>query len=182
MLHLLPGLSAFHSSEFWGLFFFLRTSSKRTKRLSKKSNQTFICDRMNCQQTKEVNSAQQTRDTTTETWLAYGDSTWHASKYRVHKLHQRNFLFNCVSLSYDLHGGRGGINDPTTTYCNPSLLHNQLMQPFCAPLRSNQIFGRRQFAADGFWNISVILHTWFDWFLVCLSYCTGLTVQTQVTP
>ena len=40
------------------------------------------------QQTKGSNSAQQTRDTTTETWIVYSNSTSYACKYRVHKLHQ----------------------------------------------------------------------------------------------
>ena len=35
------------------------------------------------------NSARQTRDTTTRTWIAHGNSTWRASKYKVQKLHQR---------------------------------------------------------------------------------------------
>ena len=38
-----------------------------------------------------VTSAQQVRDTTTETWFTYGNSTWHAGKYRVLKLHQVTF-------------------------------------------------------------------------------------------
>ncbi|WP_419642267.1 hypothetical protein, partial [Thiolapillus sp.] len=37
-------------------------------------------------------SARQTRDTTTETQIAYSNSTWHASKYKAHKLHQRMYL------------------------------------------------------------------------------------------
>ena len=41
------------------------------------------------QSTKRVNSAQQARDTITVTCNAYGDSIWHASKYRVHELHRR---------------------------------------------------------------------------------------------
>ena len=44
------------------------------------------------QQTKGNNSARQTRDTTTKTWIAYGNSIWPASKYKVNKLHQRFIL------------------------------------------------------------------------------------------
>ena len=44
------------------------------------------------QQTKGNNSARQTRNTTTKTWIAYGNSTWRASKYKVYKLHQRYIL------------------------------------------------------------------------------------------
>ena len=44
------------------------------------------------QQTNGNNSARQTRDTTTNTWIAYGNSTWRASKYKVYKLHQRYIL------------------------------------------------------------------------------------------
>ena len=44
------------------------------------------------QQTKENNSARQTRGTTTKTGIAYGNSTWRASKYKVYKLHQRYIL------------------------------------------------------------------------------------------
>ena len=40
------------------------------------------------QQTKGNNSARQTRDATTKTGIAYGNSTWRASKYKVYKLHQ----------------------------------------------------------------------------------------------
>ena len=36
-------------------------------------------------QTKGNNSARQTRDTTTKTSIAHGNSTWHASKYKIHK-------------------------------------------------------------------------------------------------
>ena len=36
------------------------------------------------QQTKGNNSARQTRDTTTKTWITYSNSTWHASKYKVY--------------------------------------------------------------------------------------------------
>ena len=35
-------------------------------------------------QTKGNNSARQTRDTIAETLIAYGISTWHASKYKVY--------------------------------------------------------------------------------------------------
>ena len=38
------------------------------------------------QQTKGNNSARQTRDTTVKSWIA-NDSTWYASKYKVHTLH-----------------------------------------------------------------------------------------------
>ena len=41
------------------------------------------------QQIKGVNRVQQTRDTTTRIWIAYVNSTWHAGKHRVHKLHRR---------------------------------------------------------------------------------------------
>ena len=34
-------------------------------------------------QTKGLKDCQQTRDTTTETWIASGNPTWHASKYKV---------------------------------------------------------------------------------------------------
>ena len=27
-----------------------------------------------------------------QTWIAYGNSTWHTNKYKVHKLHQRYIL------------------------------------------------------------------------------------------
>ena len=44
-------------------------------------------------QTKGVNSAQETKDTTiTKTWIAYSNSAWHASKYRAHKHHQSYIL------------------------------------------------------------------------------------------
>ena len=33
---------------------------------------------------------------TTETWIAYGNSTWHVRKYKVHKLHQRYVLTSSV--------------------------------------------------------------------------------------
>ena len=36
------------------------------------------------QQTKGNNSARQTRDATTKTGIAYGNSTWRASKYKVY--------------------------------------------------------------------------------------------------
>ena len=36
------------------------------------------------QSARGSNSAQQTRDTTTKTWIAYDNSTWHASKHRLH--------------------------------------------------------------------------------------------------
>ena len=50
----------------------------------------FVCffNRKN-QQTKEVNSAKQTRDTMTQTRIANCNSIWYASKYRVYKLHHR---------------------------------------------------------------------------------------------
>ena len=41
---------------------------------------------------KGVNSAQQTRDTTTEARIAWSNSTWHVCKYRVNKLHKRYIL------------------------------------------------------------------------------------------
>ena len=41
------------------------------------------------QQTKGNYSARQTRDTTTKTSIAHGNSTWHASKYKIHKLHKK---------------------------------------------------------------------------------------------
>ena len=36
---------------------------------------------------REIIAPRQTRDTTTKTCIAYGNSTWHASKYNVYKLH-----------------------------------------------------------------------------------------------
>ena len=43
------------------------------------------------EQTEGVHSAQQkSNTTTTETRVVYGNSTWHASKYRLHKLSQRH--------------------------------------------------------------------------------------------
>ena len=42
--------------------------------------------------TKGNNSVRQTRDTTTKTGIAYSNSTWRASKYKVQKLHQRYIL------------------------------------------------------------------------------------------
>ena len=54
--------------------------------------------------TKENNSSRQTRDTTTKTWIAYGNSLWRASKYEVHKLHQRYILKKDASSGmYTLH-------------------------------------------------------------------------------
>ena len=44
------------------------------------------------QQVKGNNRARQTRDSTTKTWIAYGNSTWHASKCKVHELHLRYIL------------------------------------------------------------------------------------------
>ena len=41
-------------------------------------------------QAKEDNSVRQAIDTTTDSWIAYGISTWHASTCKVHKLHQGN--------------------------------------------------------------------------------------------
>ena len=41
---------------------------------------------------KGNNSARQTRDTTTKTWIVYGGFTWHATKYKAYKLHQRYIL------------------------------------------------------------------------------------------
>ena len=38
---------------------------------------------------REVNRARQTRDTTTMTWIACGNSTWRASKYKVYKFRHR---------------------------------------------------------------------------------------------
>ena len=53
----------------------------------------FFSNKETCQlyqQTKgRNNSAQQTRHTTTKTWTTYSNFTWHASKYKVYKLHQR---------------------------------------------------------------------------------------------
>ena len=50
------------------------------------SNQQNVPIKANINKQRElVNSARKTRDTTTETWFSYGNSTWHASKYRVHK-------------------------------------------------------------------------------------------------
>ena len=56
------------------------------------------------QQTKGNNSARQTRDTSTKTWIAYGNSTWRASTYKVYKLYQRYILKkNAPSGIYTLH-------------------------------------------------------------------------------
>ena len=43
-------------------------------------------------QTKGVHSVEQIRDTTTEPQIAYSNSTWHAHKYKAHKLHRRYIL------------------------------------------------------------------------------------------
>ena len=50
-------------------------------------------------QTKGVESGQQTRDTTTATWIAYSTSTWHARKYREHKPHQR-YILGSLSIHF----------------------------------------------------------------------------------
>ena len=49
-------------------------------------------------QTKGNNSARQTWDTRTKTWIASGNSTLHASKYNVQKSQQRYILFDDVLL------------------------------------------------------------------------------------
>ena len=41
---------------------------------------------------RKLTALDRTRATTTETWIADGNSTWHASKYKVPKLHQRYCL------------------------------------------------------------------------------------------
>ena len=41
---------------------------------------------------KGNDTARQTRDTTTNIWIAYGSSNWHARKYNVHQLHQTYIL------------------------------------------------------------------------------------------
>ena len=46
------------------------------------------------QSTKGINCAQHTRDTT-EIWVAYGNSTWHASTHRIRTLHERYTLAYC---------------------------------------------------------------------------------------
>ena len=67
-------------------------------------------------QTKGNNSARQTRDTTTKTWIAYGNSTWHASKYKIYKLHQRYILcdiFQCFIESISGSGEHRVTVNPT---------------------------------------------------------------------
>ena len=49
------------------------------------------------QQTRELISARHTY-ATTKIWVANGTLTWHASKYKVHELHQR-YMHHCVFLS-----------------------------------------------------------------------------------
>ena len=49
------------------------------------------------QQTKGVNSMQQTRDTTTQTWITYSN----CNIYRVHKLHQRFILKKKDALQWN---------------------------------------------------------------------------------
>ena len=88
-----------------------------------------LCRVLN-EQTKGNNSTQRTRDTTTKTWFVNDNSTWHVSKYRVHKLHQgyilkrviqfchrwvwaccspfTNRLLKCISASV----GQWHLNDP----------------------------------------------------------------------
>ena len=41
------------------------------------------------------NNSRQTRDTTTKTWIACCNSTWHASKYKVYKVYQ-SYILKCV--------------------------------------------------------------------------------------
>ena len=63
----------------------------------------FGLGRMN-QQTKGNNSARQTRDTTTKTWITYGNSTWHAGKYKIYKFHRRYILEKgCLEWHICLH-------------------------------------------------------------------------------
>ena len=65
-------------------------SSKQTKhKISAISNRMRPSARASVESSKGNNSTRQTRDTTTATCIAYGNSTWHASKYKVHKHHQR---------------------------------------------------------------------------------------------
>ena len=66
--------------------------NKEFKKANKSSKPYWVrrwpCPRYACLgPTKGADSARQTRDTTTETCIAYGNSTWHASQYKVHKLH-----------------------------------------------------------------------------------------------
>ena len=75
---------------------------------------------------QRVDSGQQTRNTTTETWIACGNSTWHASKHRVHKLHQTYILkhplveFMHLVLTCIPAGVR--VCDSGPSYCVPFLL------------------------------------------------------------
>ena len=55
-----------------------------------------VAESVHNQQTKGDNSARQTRYTKTKTWITYGNSTLHASKYKVRKLHERYILRLCT--------------------------------------------------------------------------------------
>ena len=60
------------------------------------------------QQRKGDTSVHQTRDATTETWIAHGNSTLHASKYRLHKFCQR-YILTSTYTSADLKKLKNGL-------------------------------------------------------------------------
>ena len=84
----------------------------------------WTCDRKN-QQTKGNNSAWQTRGATTKIWIVYGNSTWHASKYEIHKLHQR---YNRKVLSSNSGRSWGRIFFSRVNFLIRCLFHPVLLQ------------------------------------------------------